>query len=169
MESVDPLPMVSITLEQRVVETQFGPRDEFRRGSASIDVQPPPAADPARDRALVSNILREAKAAGLEVARNRDSVLQAHSSSGRAKYYGGPPVVHAFVELITISGPYLAQAGLAAGGFAAFVRNVLGSIDDWRKIRGQRSMTINVRGKQIEIKENATAEDVVRAIEQALK
>lgn len=78
----------------------------------------------------------------------------------------------AFTEILTWLTTYqvpLAYTGGAAVGAAAFVRNCLGSITEWKQLQAGRSFTINVRGKPLRIESGSDVEDVVAAIEKKLK
>lgn len=72
------------------------------------------------------------------------------------------------VETINIAGPYLAYAGGAAAGVAVFLRNVLGSISDWEKLRRGRTVTIKVKGENVQIEDGMDIDEVLRRIRKSL-
>jgi hypothetical protein len=153
---------VSITLTQRVRETTFGPP-----GREQLSVWPPPG-DENLDAEILAKLQANAAASGLAVTRDTETHHRMEAEVRGVAHYGGPPLIEEFSQLLTYAGPYLAQAGLAAGGFAAFVRNVLGSINEWKTLRQGRSVTISVHGRPLKIRDGASVEEVVRTIEDAL-
>jgi hypothetical protein len=76
--------------------------------------------------------------------------------------------VHTVTETISLVGPHVAYAGGAAAGTAVFVRNILGSVAEWKKLRGERSVEILVKGKKVPVKDGADAEQVLKDIQASL-
>jgi hypothetical protein len=72
-------------------------------------------------------------------------------------------------DYIIYSGPYMVSGGVAAVGAAAFIRNTLGVITEWRNLRRGRRFFIQVNGKHVEIPDGATEAEVLAAIEDAHK
>jgi hypothetical protein len=118
--------------------------------------EPAPSEDPQRDALILDNLQQDAAKTGLEFKRRLDLGLV------------GLTGFSTWSEVITISGPYLAYAGGATAGIAVFVRNVLGSIAEWRKLRERRTISIDVKGKKIEIKDSATVDEVLHDIKTSL-
>lgn len=154
---------IVLTLSQKTRDSYHGPP-----GRETLSVWPSPSSDPERDRQIGHDLAAAAAATGVEAETEREPDAKVERFDRGTAYYGGPPVVHAFTDLVTYAAPYAAYAGVAAGGMAAFLRNALGSIVEWRNLRQGRSVSIDVRGTLVEISDGATIEEVLPQIEEAL-
>ena len=121
----------------------------------------PEPADYERDRALRDQIADAATIHGLEANRERKTEREAHRQSiGKSHHFGGmPPDVTQIVEIATY-----AAGSIAA--FTVFVRNVLGSLKDWRDLRDGRKIAVTVGGRKIELKDG---DDLLKVIEDQAK
>lgn len=134
-------------------------------GSEETGTIPAPSRDPQRDRELLKLVKEAGVAQGLSYKEHRDFKV---FNDNLTPHHGGFSSIDTIHEYITVSGPYLGYAGAAATGIAVFIRNVIGSLSDWQKLRGGRSIEIDVRGKKIEIRDGASVDEVLGAIKSKL-
>ena len=121
----------------------------------------PEPADYERDCAVRDEIANAAMIHGLEANRERKTEREPHRQSvGKSHHFGGmPPEVTQIVEIATY-----AAGSIAA--FTVFVRNVLGSLKDWRDLRDGRKIAVTVGGRKIELKDG---DDLLKVIEDHAK
>ncbi|ANW00113.1 hypothetical protein [Bradyrhizobium icense] len=124
--------------------------------SGGEEHSPPPSQDTQRDEAIFRAFEQEAAEMDLEFKRGLKP-----GSSGFTGF-------STFWEIASISGPYIAYAGGAAAGIVVFIRNALGSAAEWKKLREGRTISIDVKGKKIEIKDGVTVDEVLKEIKAAL-
>jgi hypothetical protein len=153
------LQIVEINLIQHEQIKKVGPVDEQHRYS-----MPDPSADPGRDAEIEKRLEEAAASSGLTFERKRARSFHRPASPHR----GGFASVYTTIETISLAGPYLAYAGGAAAGVAIFVRNVLGSVTEWQKLRDWRSVEIVVKGKKVQVKDGADAEQVLKDIQASI-
>jgi len=122
----------------------------------------PPSKDWEKDQELLKEIEESAAANDLQknTETERDSGLLVNDA--RRQFDGGSV---SWTEVLHI----IAYTGVAAGGFATFVDNVLSAAVHWRSLRQDRSIRIDVQGTAIEIADGATALQVMERINDVLK
>ncbi|HVR56030.1 MAG TPA: hypothetical protein VMT72_04310 [Pseudolabrys sp.] len=119
----------------------------------------PPSSNPERDAEILMLLKNRAERDGLTYESNSRTYKQPGMSSLTTLLTD---------DIIRIAGSYAMYAGGAAAGIAVFLRNVLGVITEWEKLRPRRSVEIVVRGEKVTIKEGADVDDVIEAIAKAL-
>jgi hypothetical protein len=151
--------VVEIRLIQHQETKTVGPVDAEQEY-----VSPGPSVDPKRDAEIEKLLEAEAAAAGLRFERDK----QSSSSHPEIPHHGGFATVYTVIEHIKLAGPYFAYMGGAAAGVAVFVRNTLGSITEWQKLRNGRSVEISVGKNVVKVTDGQDLVEVLKNIQVSL-
>jgi hypothetical protein len=149
--------LIKITLCEYDEEQSVGAVD-----NEQVSARPSPSSDVMRDTYILRKLDEDALTTGISRRTHEDRRV----STPPGEHYGGFASLYQVWSYVTYSGPYLAALSVTAGGGAAFIRNTLGAITEWRKLREGRSINIKVGGKDVSIPDGATEGEVLAAIEQ---
>ena len=151
-------PQFKFVLLEKEETTQHGPPVD---GPSNNYYSTPPSKDRKKDEELLKEIEQRAAANNLQknTETKHDSGMLV--SDGNKQFYGGSV---SFTEILNI----ITYTGVAAGGFATFVNNILSAAVNWRNLRQNRSFHIDVQGTPIDISDGATALQVMEKINDVL-
>ncbi|MDP9809335.1 hypothetical protein J2W42_002183 [Rhizobium tibeticum] len=109
-----------------------------------------------RDRALNQAMDRYALAAGGQLSKS-----DSRKGETQITRPGGPAYwPQDYTELITV----VTYAFASAAAFAVFVRNVVGTLKDWRDLRAGRQVKIVIAGQMHEVKDGQDVTELLQAV-----
>ncbi|TKV77993.1 hypothetical protein FDV58_27715 [Bradyrhizobium elkanii] len=155
---------ITIVLTQHSTHTFQG---SFDTPGAIDEYWPSGSRNPERDEQILISLKDAAAAAGIAFETSSKQRSSGGEGSGTL-YQGGFGGSTDLYEIVSVAGPYAAYVGGAAAGMAVFVRNVLGSMAEWKKLREGRTVEIKVKGKRVSIKDGSDVDKVLTDIRKSL-
>lgn len=128
--------------------------------------QIPDSSDPNKDTEIIAIIRRFASEDNIQLSH--ESIAEHKHTNEYSPLTGHLAILIETYNYLIAHGNYIPLGAATAAGIGSFIRNVLGSMTDWQKLRLGRTIEIDVKGRKIPIKDGDSFIDVIHAIEKEL-